>query len=184
MLPLRAHAVTTSSTLAREAARKIGSGASRISEPLPPRRPLAIVCSTWRIFRHVSSAARVEMPMSMNLALLELCALSIHWTNLSSWSASSQPPVRRSDSAMHRAMLVSSVHCPARSENLPPPVIVVSGLKLPASRNSTAVPRASPSARPIRQPRCLSSAAAMIDLSPFPVYSQQLSIRDPQDPPT
>ena len=56
-------------------------------------------------------------------------------------------------SARARAMLVSSVHSPALSPCGPPSRNPVTGLKVPGALNSTAAPRASPTARPIRMPR-------------------------------
>ena len=50
-------------------------------------------------------------------------------------------------------MDVSSVHWPGSNWNGPPPIMSSIGLNVPGDRNSRVVPRASPAAKPSRQPR-------------------------------
>ena len=63
-------------------------------------------------------------------------------------------PQRTKLSPRHKAMEVSSVHCPGCRLNGPPPIISEIGAKVPGGLNSKVVPKASPQASPRRAPRC------------------------------
>ena len=62
---------------------------------------------------------------------------------------------------MHRAIDVSSVHCPGFNRKGPPPTMSVIGSKVPAHLNSFVVPTASPTARPMRAPRARERKSVM-----------------------
>ena len=130
-----------------------GTGARRMSDPLPAVPGSVGPQNGAPVRSNRSRACWTVLPMSKQTPVEERCPSCHQRTYRRSWSTASKPRRWMRLSARQRAMEVSSVHSPGWRWNGPPPNMPLTGAKVPGALNSSVVPTASPVASPSSAPR-------------------------------